>query len=198
MALPASGPLSFSDINAEFNRGTSMNPYRGTDYYTSTGGPFVFPATPISFSNFYGTQVNNPINVSIAAIPNLRGRSTVPSVGGVRFYFNPDGTYTSESNISTPANPSGNWVTPTTAGIGSNYWIRFTQTASSGFPGGLQNIPSNWTSMSTTLAPAFFMLPQYGASGGSKTWTVQIAADSIGLNIVATKNTWVWIAESVN
>ena len=198
MALPTSGPISFSDINAEFNRGTSMNPYRGTDYYTSTAGPFVFPAFPISFNNFYGTQLNNPINVSIAAIPNLSGRSTVPSVGIVRIYFNPDGTYTSESNISTPANPSGNWVTPTTVGIGSGYWIRFTQTASAGFPGGVQNIPTSFTSMSTTLTPAFFMLPQYGGSGGSRTWTVQIASDPAGTSIVATKTGWVWTAESVN
>lgn len=58
MALPSSGPLSMSQINAEFGRGNDLNSYRGTTYYTSSGGPFTFPTGAISFSNFYGTQLN--------------------------------------------------------------------------------------------------------------------------------------------
>lgn len=49
-----------AQINAEFGRGNNLNAYRGTTYYTSSGGPFTFSSGAISFSNFYGTQVNAP------------------------------------------------------------------------------------------------------------------------------------------
>jgi hypothetical protein len=68
MALPSSGPLSMSQINAEFGRGNNLNAYRGTTYYTSSGGPFTFSSGAISFSNFYGTQATSPtFSFSIAS-----------------------------------------------------------------------------------------------------------------------------------
>ena len=195
MALPTSGPLSLLAINGEFSRGTNLNAYRGTDYYTSDGGPFVFPAT-ISFSNFYGTRATTPVVVSIAGIPNLVGTAQYPTFGQVQISFNTNGTYTTNANVSTPPNPSGNWATPIISNIGSNYWIRFTQTASSGTPGLLtSNIPYNWTSMATTLTVGYLMSTQFAANRqGSRTWTVQIATDSAGVNIVDTKTGWVWSA----
>jgi len=56
MTLPTSGPLSIYQINAQFGRGNNLNAYRNTLYYTSSGGPFTFPNTNISISNFYGTS----------------------------------------------------------------------------------------------------------------------------------------------
>jgi hypothetical protein len=54
MALPASGPLSFSQINTEFGLGTAMSAYRGATYYIgSTSG--TFPSTNLTFNNFYST-----------------------------------------------------------------------------------------------------------------------------------------------
>jgi hypothetical protein len=60
MALPSSGQLSFSDIQAEFSRGYSMSNYTGTGYYTSGGSSGTFPSSNLSFSNFYDTQPNAP------------------------------------------------------------------------------------------------------------------------------------------
>jgi len=49
-----------STINAEFGRGNNLNSYRGTQYYTSSAGPFNFPSGAIAFNNFYGTQLAAP------------------------------------------------------------------------------------------------------------------------------------------
>lgn len=62
MTLPSSGPLSLQAINSEFGRGTNLNAYRGTQYYTpSSGTAFYFPSGTISISDFYGTQANDPV-----------------------------------------------------------------------------------------------------------------------------------------
>lgn len=59
MTLPASGQLSFSQIQAEFARGYSMSNYTGTPYF-SAGGGGVFPSSNLSFSNFYSTSSSPP------------------------------------------------------------------------------------------------------------------------------------------
>jgi hypothetical protein len=60
MALPSSGTITMAQINAEFGRGNNLNAYRGTTYYTSSGGPFTFSSGALSFSNFYGTTATSP------------------------------------------------------------------------------------------------------------------------------------------
>ena len=67
MALPSSGALSMSAINAEFGRGNNLGSYRGTQWYTAAGGSGTFPSGAISFNNFYGTQLAAP-TYSIAAL----------------------------------------------------------------------------------------------------------------------------------
>ena len=62
MTLPTSGPLGIAAINAEFGRGNNLGAYRGTPYYLpGNTTQFFFPSGTIAISNFYGTQVNNPV-----------------------------------------------------------------------------------------------------------------------------------------
>lgn len=87
MPLPSSGTLTMAQINAEFSRGLNLNAYRGTTYYTSSGGPFTFSSGAISFSNFYGTQLAAPFIVATGG--------TVTTSGNYRIHtFTGSGTFT--------------------------------------------------------------------------------------------------------
>jgi hypothetical protein len=59
MPLPTSGVISLLDINNEFGRGYDLNSYRGTQYYTSSAGPFTFSSGLIDFDDFYGTRLTS-------------------------------------------------------------------------------------------------------------------------------------------
>lgn len=61
MALPASGPLSIQQINAEFGRGNNLNAYRGTTWYTDAGGSGTFSTGALSISDFYGKRATSPL-----------------------------------------------------------------------------------------------------------------------------------------
>jgi hypothetical protein len=60
MTLPASGPLSLSVINTEFGRGTNLNAYRGTGWYTDAGGSGTFSSGALSISEFYSKRLTSP------------------------------------------------------------------------------------------------------------------------------------------
>jgi hypothetical protein len=77
----------------------------------------------------------------------------------------------------------GNWTTPTTAGIGSSYWVRCTQTSSSGPSTQYGNSRGVWHQISG--APVFGVSKT--ANGlSTRVYTFEIASDSGGSNIVAT------------
>jgi hypothetical protein len=69
MTLPTSGPLSLSDIQAEFggNAPTSLSEYYKGGPYVGAGAlaPNVPTSGPISISNFYGAQAYVPISRTI-------------------------------------------------------------------------------------------------------------------------------------
>lgn len=189
MPLPASGPLSMSDINTEFGRGLNLNAYRGTTWYTSAGGSGTFSAGAISISEFYSKQAAAPIN-----FVNPLGFN-----GGLYGDYSSDGEAYASLSINTNGTwniyaswlgdeYTGNWATPTTAGAGTGKYVRFTLNSTSGsISGGSWSSSTGWQELTTNRDIAVSMS---NYSGTIKTrnanYTVQIATDSGGTNIVST------------
>jgi hypothetical protein len=61
MGTPSSGTISIYDINSVFGRGTDLNSYRGTTWYTPDSITMgTFSSGAISLSDFYNKQANDP------------------------------------------------------------------------------------------------------------------------------------------
>jgi len=192
MPLPSSGALSMSAINTEFSRGTNLNAYRGTVYYTSSAGPFNFPSGTISINNFYGTQLAAPVTISLADLAGQTITNTASTSGGCFYELDLTSSgflYTYGNNgTASPADLYGSWCSPLTTNIGSSYWCRVVRNAFSG-PGTSGDSNFNlgqWTGLSSTR---YVYVQSQGAGAGtttSGTWTIQISSSSSGSPVVAT------------
>ena len=191
--LQSGGAISMSQINGLFVRGNNLGAYRGTTYYTAGGGPFTFSSGAISFSNFYNTGPSPNISISLASLTSIYGDTPYPGLAFAYYLFNSNGVITYWANGVNNA-AVGNWATPTTAGIGSSYWIRFTQTSSSGTSTETGSARGVWIALS--ISPTFG-IEVSGPGFSNRYYTVEVASDSGGSNIVATKTNVEIGAESV-
>lgn len=180
--LPGTGSLSMSAINLVFDsRGNNLNAYRGTAWYTSAGGSGTFSSGAITFNDFYNKGPSAAITVNINALTDTFIASydgIFPVTASISF-FN-DGTYIIENGPNPQIN--SNWATPTTAGVGSSYWISWvlvgvvgtngTATASSGgrlAMSSTRTIACNKNSGGTTDYTAEYDLEIWdAASGGTR------------------------------
>jgi hypothetical protein len=66
MTIKTSGPLSITEINAEFSLGNNLNVYRGVKWYKESGVSGNFSTGAISMFDFYGTtpKFSGIINIS--------------------------------------------------------------------------------------------------------------------------------------
>jgi hypothetical protein len=136
--------------------------------------------TAISMSSGFGKSSRS---FSLASLLELFGDANPGGTAYADYNFLADGTITYGS--SNGSGTAGNWTTPTTAGVGSSYWIRFTETASSG--AGVTVTGStrgSWLQLSSTRT---YGLSRTANGLGYRVYTVEISSDSGGATIVASK-----------
>jgi hypothetical protein len=97
-----------------------------------------------------------------------------------------DGTWTGAAvpDVGSTGPASGNWYSPTTVGIGSSYWVRFTRNSITQSGATSASASTGWLALSSTRSIT--------VSAGSATgdvfanYTIEIASDSGGVTIVST------------
>ena len=185
--LQSSGAISISQINAEFGRGNNLNAYRGTTWYTDAGGSGTFSSGAISMSEFYSKRATPAITISLAGLAGVFGTAYPGNTAFGELLFNSNGTISyGSSDMGTGS--AGSWATPTTTGIGSSYWVRATHTGSygtGGIGGATQygSAKGAWHQISNI---PYFGVQRTGNGMGGFYYTLQIASDSGGSNILAT------------
>ena len=186
MTLAASGEMSIGgststrSINLELSRAAGATSSLGETALRNLAG---VASGAISISNFYGKSA---ITVSLGSVTtnspfDANGfNEASPVYCSLDFYS--DGTWYAylEANLSV----SDNWAVPTTTGIGASYWIRFTRTAFSGGFGNSARATSGWLQLNSTQG----CWVQNGGitTSASAQYTIEIATDSAGSNIIAT------------
>jgi hypothetical protein len=183
MTLASSGQMSIGgttanrSINVELGLSPTANSNLNQTNFRSLAG---VASGTISMSNFWGKSA---ITISLASLTGVYGTAYPGQTAYAELIFNSNGTIqygTSDGGMG----GAGSWATPNTAGIGSSYWIRFTQTASVGGTTEYGSARGVWNQISSTL---YFGVSRTANGAGYRTYTVQIASDSGGSNIVATK-----------
>ena len=192
MTLAASGEMSIGgstatrSINLELNRVAGATSSLGETALRTLAG---VASGAISISNFYGKSNftvaydslyigNSYVFDDLYEAGNYASVALRWNTNGTMDFFNADSGYTA----------MGNWGTPTTASIGSNYWVRFTRTATSSFgsPTAATNSTAStgWLQLSTSREIYIDRNP--GQNFFSATYTIEISSDSGGATILTT------------
>lgn len=154
MTLPTSGPISISNLNAEFGLGNSLSAYRGVRWYKDDNSRGFFDGAsgnfaPTDMSEFYGTRPSIPVspvsnqaqaNGSTYTVP-FYNTITVVVVGGTGGQA---GTYGINGCTNNTPTPSGNGSTGGSSSFGS-------YVTSSGGAGGGGNGGAGAAGVSRTL-----------------------------------------------
>jgi hypothetical protein len=183
MALPPSGSaISLSQVNTELGRSATatidMNDSALRSLFQKTGS-----GTTISMSDGWGKSA---VTISLSSVTSNEPFAATPYAGGepstAELNFLSNGTWS--ATLEASAGKSGNWATPTTTGVGSGYWIRFTRTFFSGGAGNSATGTTGWLQLNTTQG--VFVQRTSGFGVTTADYTIEISTNSGGSNIVAT------------
>ena len=183
MTLPASpNSISLGQVNTELGRSATANINMNDSAVRSLFGK---PGSGniISMSDGRGKSA---VTISLASVtsgePFEAGALGPGEASAVTLDFESDGTW--HANMEAYGDASGNWATPTTTGIGSSYWIRFTRTYFSGGFGASASGSTGWLSLNPGQGIQVY---NSGAQSGTfADYTIEISTNSSGTNIVAT------------
>lgn len=190
--LQGSGSIALSEINSVFDgRGLNLNAYRGTQWYTAGGGSGTFSTTAISFSDFYGKGPSPAFTVAYSGgfvnglfLDDVFYNAGDPAGAGIR--WNTNGTMDQYSYSNGYTTLGETWGNPTTTGIGSNYWIRFTRTATDGFGAAAASTASTgWLQL--TSPGREITIYQGSANQINASYTVEISSSSSGSPVLTTR-----------
>jgi hypothetical protein len=183
MTMPASGALNMggtttpqsvaNELGLGLTTTISMN-QAAVRTLAAVGGT----GTTWSMSSLYNKSART---FSLASLLELFGEANTGDTAFAEYAFGSDGSIVGATSQS-GSFAVGNWTTPTTVGIGSSYWIRVTETASSGTSTVYGATRGVWLQLSS--------LRTYGLSRtanglGYRIYTVEISSDSGGVTIVA-------------
>ena len=188
MALVNTGEISIGgsvanrSINLELGRaaGATSN-LNETALRTLAGIPT--SGSTISLASFFG---KSSVTISLSSITSgepFESNALAPGEAvETTLDFTSNGTWAATGNTYGDIG-TGNWATPTTTGIGSSYWIRFTRTF---FSGGFGNSATGTTGWLQLTSGAGVQVYNSGTeSSVVATYTIEISTNSSGTNIVA-------------
>ena len=133
---------------------------------------------------FAGVTISNPLGFNGNTYSDTDPFITNSANCSVSLYS--DGTWTVDSG-SLGNLASGNWATPTTTGIGSSYWVRYTLNSTSGSSTGTTwTTTTGWLALSSTRTALVTASSPTVNRTRTAAYTVDIASDSAGTTIVST------------
>lgn len=190
MPLQNSGAISLLNIATEFG---GSAPHSINEYYRGGG---LVPNTPansniptsgtISFSQFYGASASSGNVVNPLPFNGSSYSALDDFVADIGLYLNSDGTYQINGSAAyiSPIPSNGNWFTPTTTGIGNNYWVRFTRTSFSNNAYGSSSPTTTWLQLSTTRSVGVSAGALNHVGNATATYLVEISPNSGGSPVV--------------